>query len=261
MPRFKRPRPGGPPRGRARPSAEPRARPPPNASPPWSRRGRGDASRATAWCSPGAGRSASAGPRAPLRRAARRAQGTRPCPRAALEDPHPRLRDGELGVPRRRLGREPVQQGAHGVDAPVEDQADVAVGEHAGGMAPVIGALGVPDRLDRMPVLLVPAGGDPVERRDVRRISAAKLQPQEVGEQVVIAEPRCARIERGDERVCLLQLLKEPVRARASRSEDRRAARSPGPGSPSSTAAPGPQVAGAPTPRPSGTPPPSARCP
>jgi hypothetical protein len=73
----------------------------------------------------------------------------------------------------------------------------------------------VPDRLDRVPVVGEPAGGRGVQRGQFGRRAAAQLQLQEVGEQLVIAEPGPPRIQRDHERACLLQLLQDPLPARA----------------------------------------------
>ena len=49
--------------------------------------------------------------------------------------------------------------------------------------------------------------------RDLVGRGAAQLEPQQVGEQVVVAEPRSPRVERHDERVRRLEPLKDPLRA------------------------------------------------
>ena len=90
------------------------------------------------------------------------------------------------------------------------------VGEHAGGQGPVLGDLGVADRLDRVPVVRVPPGGGGVQRGQFGLRAAPQLQLQQVGEQLVVAEPGPPRIQRDHERVGLLELLQEPLPARAS---------------------------------------------
>ena len=68
-------------------------------------------------------------------------------------------------------------------------------------------------------VLGVPAGGEPVQPRDLVRRLAAQLEPQQVGEQVVVAEPGARHVHRDDERVGLLELVQQPRPVAASGQE------------------------------------------
>ena len=54
---------------------------------------------------------------------------------------------------------------------------------------------------------------------------APQLQPQQVGEELVVAKPRAPDVDRDDERVGLLELLPAAARRRRGRSGDRRAGR------------------------------------
>ena len=125
---------------------------------------------------------------------------------------HPR---GQLGIRRDHAGRKPGQELVRGSAQPVEPEADPVVRQQAGGQAPVLRRLGVADRLDQVPVFRVPPGGGGVQRGQFGRSAAPQLQLQQVGEQLVIAEPGPPRIQRGHERVGLLELLQEPLPARA----------------------------------------------
>ena len=98
---------------------------------------------------------------------------------------------------------------------PVQVQAGPVIGEQPGRQGPVPGGLGVPDRLHRVPVHREPGGGGLVQRGDLLRSGATQLQLQQVGEQVVVAEPRPPRIQRHHERVRLLQVLQHPLPAAA----------------------------------------------
>ena len=89
------------------------------------------------------------------------------------------------------------------------------VGQQPGGQAPVPRRLGVPDRLHRVPVARQPPGRQLVQRGDLLWLGAAQLQLQQVGEQVVVAEPRPRRVQRHHERVRLLQILQHPLPAAA----------------------------------------------
>ena len=133
-----------------------------------------------------------------------------------LEQPRAGKHDRKLGVLGRRLRRKSRQQPADGFEPSIENQADVAVGKHARRVPPVRCRLRVPDRLGRMPMLLMPASCHAVQRVDAGGVGAAQLEPQEVGEQMVVAKPGAVRVERGDERVCLLEVEQDPLRARAA---------------------------------------------
>jgi hypothetical protein len=124
---------------------------------------------------------------------------------------HPR---GQLGIRRDHAGRKPSQELVRGSAQPVEPEADPVVRQQAGGQAPVLRRLGVADCLDQVPVLGVPPGGGGVQRGQFGRSAAPQLQLQQVGEQLVVAEPGPPRIQRGHERVGLLELLQEPLPAR-----------------------------------------------
>ena len=99
---------------------------------------------------------------------------------------------------------------------PVEPEADPVVRQQAGAQTPVLRRLGVTDRLDQVPVFRVPPGGGRVQRGQFGRSAAPQLQLQQVGEQLVVAEPGPPRIQRGHERVGLLELLQQPLPARPS---------------------------------------------
>jgi hypothetical protein len=134
----------------------------------------------------------------------------------ALVEPRQGERQGELRIGGGHIGGEGVKQRAHRGRLAVEDQLELVVGEQAGGVGPVVGGLGVADRLDDVPVLLVPASGGCVERADERRVDAPQLQAQQIGEQRVVAKPRTPHIERGHEHVGAFELVQDPLRPRAA---------------------------------------------
>ncbi len=80
-------------------------------------------------------------------------------------------------------------------------------------MAPIPGRLGVPDGVDREPVLRVPLGGHAVQTRNGRGVGPSKLETQEIGEQVVVAEPGPLPVDRVDEGTGILELEQDPLRA------------------------------------------------
>ena len=51
-----------------------------------------------------------------------------------------------------------------------------------------------------------------MQGRQARGIGATQLESEKVGEQMVVAKPRAPDIERAHERVCLLELLQDPLR-------------------------------------------------
>ena len=71
----------------------------------------------------------------------------------------------------------------------------------------------MPDRVHRVLVLGEPAGGGPVQRRGLSRGGAAQLQLQQVGEQVVVAEPGPPCVQRHHKSIRLLQILQHPLPA------------------------------------------------
>ena len=52
-----------------------------------------------------------------------------------------------------------------------------------------------------------------MQRRQFGRRAAPQLKLQQIGEQLVVAEPGAPRVQRDDERACLLQLLQDPLTA------------------------------------------------
>ena len=66
------------------------------------------------------------------------------------------------------------------------------------------------DRLEHVAVGDVPLGGGEVKLGHVLRARAAELQPQEIGQQMVVAERRPRRIDRHDEGVLVLEPEQDP---------------------------------------------------
>ena len=108
---------------------------------------------------------------------------------------------------------EGLQQRLQGLRVPVEHQAERAVGEQPGRVGPVTRCLGVPDGLDRLALLEEPRGGAAVQCRHGFGPCPAQLKAQEIGEEMVVAEPRAMGVERDDEGVGVLDLEQDPFRA------------------------------------------------
>jgi hypothetical protein len=104
------------------------------------------------------------------------------------EDVCPGAHQGQLGMIFAR--REGLQHRLDGLRLPVEGQAERMVGEQPGRGGPVTCRLGVPDGLDRLAMLGEPLGGAPVQHRHLVGQPPAKLQPEQIREQVVVAKPR-----------------------------------------------------------------------
>ncbi len=111
---------------------------------------------------------------------------------------------GQLRIGGDRAGREPGQQPVRGGRPPAQDKALHMVRQQAGGQAPVLRRLGVPDRLHREPMVREPAGGRAMQGKELTRCAAPQLQLQQVGEQLVVAEPGPRRVHRHHERAGVL---------------------------------------------------------
>ncbi len=61
-----------------------------------------------------------------------------------------------------------------------------------------------------------PSGGAPVQHRHLLGQRPAQLQPEQIPEQVVVAEPGTPGVERHDERVRVREFQQDPLRARAA---------------------------------------------
>ena len=82
-------------------------------------------------------------------------------------------------------------------------------------MWPVIRGLRVADRLDRVSLLLEPLSRREVQGGDRLGRDPPQLEPQEVGEQVVVSKPRSRDVQRGHERVRVVELLQPAFGARS----------------------------------------------
>jgi hypothetical protein len=89
----------------------------------------------------------------------------------------------------------------------------LVVGPQAGGQALVARRIGVPDRLDLITMVGVPLRGGAVQLRKLTWLTSSQLQLQQVGEQLVVAEPGSPHVNGGHERIGLLQLLQDPLPA------------------------------------------------
>ena len=75
------------------------------------------------------------------------------------------------------------------------------------------GRAGVADGLVEVAGLLMPGGGPLVQGRHQPRLGGGELQAEQLGEQVVVAIPVAAVVERHQEQVGAFQLLQQPRRA------------------------------------------------
>ena len=126
------------------------------------------------------------------------------------------VHQGQLGIIRGGSVREGPQQRLDGLRLPVQRQAERMVGQQPGRVGPVARRLRVPDGLDHLAMLGEPRCGPPVQRRYFFGQRPAQLQPQEIPEQVVVAKPCPLGVERHHERVGVLELQQDPIRARAA---------------------------------------------
>ena len=93
----------------------------------------------------------------------------------------------ELGLPssiRGHAREEPVDRGS----VAVEREREAVLREEAARVVPRLGSLGVADRLEHVAMGDVPLGGGEMKLGDVLGARAAELQPQEIGQQLVVAE-------------------------------------------------------------------------
>ena len=123
---------------------------------------------------------------------------------------------GQVGGVRTGPGRERAQQRRHGARLPVKGEAEGMVGEHAGRLVPVASRLQVADRVGGLAARGEPARGELVQSGDVRGHRSAQFQPEQLTEHAVVAEPGTAGIEGHDERVGVLKVQQDPLRARGS---------------------------------------------
>jgi len=133
---------------------------------------------------------------------------------AALDDVIPCAYQCQLRVILAR--REGPDQRLQSLRIPVQRQAERMIGEQPGRVSPVARRLSMPDRLDNLAMLAEPCRGPPVQCRHLIRQRPAQLQPEQIREQVVVAEPRAPRVERDHERVRVLQVQQDPFRPRTA---------------------------------------------
>ena len=115
-----------------------------------------------------------------------------------------------------RSRREGPHQRLDRLHLAIEREAERMVGEQPGRGGPVARLLGMPDGVGHLAMPDEPLGGLPVQRRHVFGPPPAQLQPEQIREQVVVAEPRALRVERYDERVRVFEFQQDPFRARAA---------------------------------------------
>jgi hypothetical protein len=82
------------------------------------------------------------------------------------------------------------------------------------GIRPVAGREPVSHGVDDLPAVGEPSRGPAVQIRNLRRQGSAKLQVQEVRQQLVVAKPGALSVERDDKCVGFLQFQEHLLRAR-----------------------------------------------
>src|ERR1039457_3461753 len=112
--------------------------------------------------------------------------------------------------------RERPRQRLDGLRLAVERQAERMIGEQPGPAGPAARRLSMADGVNNLAVLCEPFGGSPVQLRYFIGQPPAQLQPEEVSEQVVVAEPGALGVERYHERVRVFQAEQDPLGARAA---------------------------------------------
>ena len=114
------------------------------------------------------------------------------------------------------VGREHAEQRVERLAPAGHRQREVVVHEQASSRCPVTGRLIVADGFDDVALLFVPGGRGAVQRRDRRRRDAPQFEAQEIGEQVVVAEPGTAGVQCGDEGVLVFEPLEDRLGPRAA---------------------------------------------
>ena len=164
------------------------------------------------------------------------------------------------GGPRRPGPGRRCNSACDGLRLPVEGKAGRMVGEQPRRAGPVACRLSMPDGVGDLAVPGEPPRGEPVQRRQFFGQRAAQLQPKQAAEQVVVAEPGPARVERHHERVGVFQVQQDPFRAGVASQQVGQLAVDPVEQARYAAAGAGPRAAAGPAFRPSGTRQPSGRC-
>ena len=90
------------------------------------------------------------------------------------------------------------------------------LGDELGGRAPIAGGDRVADGLRDLPLVGEPRGRAPVQRRRGARLLGLQARAQQLGEQVVVAVPLTAAVERDDEQVAAVEVREPRGRAVAA---------------------------------------------
>ena len=134
----------------------------------------------------------------------------------AVEDVVDRKRSREISIAQMSVARELAKERVERLAPASHRQREVVVQEQASSRGPVTGRLVVADRFDDVAFLFVPGGCGAVQRRDRRRHDAPQFEAQEIGEQVVVAEPGTAGVQCGDEGVLVFEPLEDRLGPRAT---------------------------------------------
>jgi hypothetical protein len=118
-----------------------------------------------------------------------------------VQDVVHRKRGGKVAVVEVFVRREGAEQRVERLAAAGHRQRQEVVDEQAAGVAPVSACLSVLDGCDDIAVLFMPYRRSAVQRPDRCRRDVPELEPQQIGEEVVVAKPRSGRVERRDERI------------------------------------------------------------
>ena len=90
------------------------------------------------------------------------------------------------------------------------------VGEQPSRVGPVTRGLSMPDGVNDLAVLAQPFRGEPVQDRQFFGQPPAQLKPEQVSEEVVIAEPGSGRVERYDKRIGVFEVEQDAFGARVT---------------------------------------------
>ena len=127
----------------------------------------------------------------------------------AMQDVVDRKRSREISIAQMGIGRELAKERVERLAPAGHRQREVVVQEQARGRCPVTGRLMVAHGFEDVALLLEPGGRGAVQRGDRRRRRASQFEAQQIGEQVVVAEPCPGGVQGGHEGALVLEPLED----------------------------------------------------